>query len=532
MGARIQIETTDLTNELSPPSGEVLLAVSSTDNKLYYKYPNGSITDVGLRGVTGSQGPGLTGPQGYQGPIGPQGYQGFQGFGPTGPQGSTGSQGFQGVTGSGTQGVTGSGVYTSTQSNPVDFPLANVGESIISSLGYVYQWDGGTWNYQYSIIGPQGVTGIQGPTGVQGGQGPQGLGPTGSQGVTGSQGPTGPQGNKFSSTTQSNPLFFPPSSLGDTMVSSLGYVYQWTGAFWTYEYSILGPQGYQGPQGVTGVQGASGGPQGFQGATGPQGFQGATGAQGFQGYLGPTGSQGSGATGATGATGMDGSATQSWAKTLSVDNNSQTFSAVMGTATTISSANGGAFIALDYYSTPTALWLDANSTTNDVYIELYENGILLNTNTNDLATSSFVQMGPNQIDIVTPEYRFWPTIQGFGGDGIIQKGYKITTTDNTPLNIATISGCDGTFVSIQVKAIVSGRYGYTNSYAGDLWGVFKYDGVGTVQVGTTNSNHFSEFLTASSIIKTDGTNIFIEVAGENGKNIDWSVFYEEYIITS
>ena len=307
MGARIQIETTNLNTELSPPDGEVLLAVSSNDNRLYYKYPNGLITAVGLKGDQGPQGPGLIGPTGSQGPMGFKGYQGVQGFGPTGPQGITGSQGDQGPQGSGVQGATGYGVYTTTQSNPVDFPSVYAGESVINSLGSVYQWDGFVWGYEYSILGPQGVTGIQGPTGVQGLTGPQGFGPTGPQGTQGVQGITGSTGNRVLTTTQSNPFYFPPSTIGDSIISSIGAVYQWTGAFWTYEYSVIGPQGVQGPQGITGFQGASGGPQGLQGPTGSQGDQG---TQGFQGYVGPqgsTGPQGSGSTGPTGPNGPTGS---------------------------------------------------------------------------------------------------------------------------------------------------------------------------------------------------------------------------------
>lgn len=239
---------------------------------------------------------------------------------------------------------------------------------------------------------------------------------------------------------------------------------------------------------------------------------------------------GPGPTGATGATGP--AATQSWAQTLAVNNNSQTYNVIMGTATTISSVNGGSFIALDYASTPTALWLDANSTTNDVYIELYENGILLETNTNDLATASYIQMGPGQIDVVTQGYRFWPTVQGFGGNGIYSVAERISSTNSVAKTISTIVGCDPLNIGIEVKATIYGRYGYTSSYAGELFAAFKYDGANTVQLSTTDKVEKTEFSTATSNITTDGTNIFIEVTGETGKNIDWSVFYEEYIITT
>lgn len=255
---------------------------------------------------------------------------------------------------------------------------------------------------------------------------------------------------------------------------------------------------------------------------------GATGPQGSTGPSGPTGSQGP-----QGATGPAGSGvTQSWAQTLAINNNSQTYNVIMGTATTISSANGGSFIAMDYASTPTALWLDANSTTEDNYIELYENGILLNSNTNDFATASFIQMGPPQIDVVTQEYRLWPTIQGFGGNGISEKAERITSTNSTPLNISTFVGCDSLNIGIEVEATIFGRYGFTSSYGSKMYAVFKYNGATTTQVNTTDKVEKTEFSTATSDIITDGTNIYITVTGETSKSIEWSSFYIKYNITT
>ena len=138
--------------------------------------PQGVTGPQGPQGVTGPQGPsgaaGVTGPQGPQGVTGPQGPSGASGVtGTQGPQGVTGPQGPQGVTGpQGPQGARGS-IWSSDVGAPTT-PGGQVDDQYLdTNTGYIYRWNGSSWLYVGSILGPKGP---QGPQGSAGPTGPSG----------------------------------------------------------------------------------------------------------------------------------------------------------------------------------------------------------------------------------------------------------------------------------------------------------------------------------------------------------------------
>lgn len=204
----------------------------------------------GAQGDTGSQGyQGENGTQGYQGDTGSQGYQGAKGEqGDQGTQGTQGNQGYQGDEGNDGTSVSILGSFAVVG----DLPSTGntIGDGYLVN-GYLYVWNGTSWENVGLIQGPRGYQGVKGEQGDQG--------PRGYQGVKGDRGYQGAQG------------------------------YQG-------ERGYTGYAGSQGPQGSAGAQGPRGyqGYQGDDGRTGSSGAPGDQGPQGYQGYQGADGSQASG----------------------------------------------------------------------------------------------------------------------------------------------------------------------------------------------------------------------------------------------
>jgi hypothetical protein len=147
----------------------------------------------------------------------------------------------------------------------------------------VWKKSAGTWAYQTSIQGDQGIQGPQGVQGDQGAQGPQGI-----------QGDTGDQGLIWISADWSNATAYVVTNAlehnGSAYVCILNHTNIEPGVSpsWQTYWDLLAAKGDQGNQGIQGPQGDTG-PQGNQGLQGDQGIQG---PQGNQGPQGPTGPQG------------------------------------------------------------------------------------------------------------------------------------------------------------------------------------------------------------------------------------------------
>lgn len=148
-------------------------------------------TSTGWEAVGSGVGSGATGPTGPTGAQGPAGTPG----GPTGPTGPTGPAGAQAV------------AVTLLGSVALIADLPSTGNTqadayVVLENGFVYFWDGTSWDSLGEIQGPQGLAGATGPTGPIGPTGPSGgpTGPTGPAGETGPTGPTGPAGASTFST--------------------------------------------------------------------------------------------------------------------------------------------------------------------------------------------------------------------------------------------------------------------------------------------------------------------------------------------
>ena len=225
--------------------------------------PQGEAGPQGERGEQGEQGPqGEKGEQGEQGPQGERGEQGEQGpqgergeQGEQGPQGERGEQGEVGPQGErGKDGTSVTILGSKTEEGELPLENNNNGDGYIIN-GYLFVWDGDSWNDVGEIKGPQGERGEQGEVGPQGERGEQGeQGPQGERGEQGEQGPQGERGEQGEQGPQGE----------------------------------RGEQGEQGPQGERGEQGEVGpqGERGEQGEVGPQGERGEQGEQGPQGERG------------------------------------------------------------------------------------------------------------------------------------------------------------------------------------------------------------------------------------------------------
>ncbi len=214
-------------------------------------------------------------------------------------------------------------------------------------MGTLKYYNENTSQWEYAVIGKQGVqglTGIQGSSGAQGVEGAQGI--TGSQGITGIQGHTGIQGIQGEIGLQGI-----TGSQGITGIQGNIGIQGTEGA-----QGIQGIQGHDGTQGITGTQGLTGvqGDQGLQGIQGEQGTQGIQGSTGIQGDVGLQGIQGiQGEQGIQGVQGLTGNF------------GGETYDFYYDTDTTESDPGSGYIRLNNTLTTATELYIDDIDANND-----------------------------------------------------------------------------------------------------------------------------------------------------------------------
>ena len=251
------------------------------------KGEKGDTGDKGVKGDTGAKG--SKGDKGETGATGQQGEQGPKGdTGDTGPIGDTGPAGPTGDTGATGAGLTIKGSYNTYEELINEHPQGSDGDGYLVN-GFLYVWNGNTWENVGNIKGEKGDTGEKG---VKGDTGASGFSPT--VNVNHESGEIIITTEDGSSTILFNEL------KGDTGVKGD------TGA-----KGDTGDTGGTGPKGDTGTKGDTGksfefsdftpeqlaslkGEKGDTGATGKTGSKGGTGAKGDTGDRGPKGDTGVG----------------------------------------------------------------------------------------------------------------------------------------------------------------------------------------------------------------------------------------------
>lgn len=232
----------------------------------------------------------------------------------------------------------------------------------------------------------------------------------------------------------------------------LGYTYSFTGqGTSTYQITYFGPTGATGATGPAGVNGATG-------ATGPQGPMGPTGSfdpnvcnlmistQGLQtcGYsayitidntqtLGIDMNGGSIINVATGSNPMDAvnvgqlNLVSGLSNTLSINNNSGTYSIIMGTGTNIRSSNGGGQLELDGASTAGSVYLTND---NGVFGKSY-----LSFDENIFGYNNYLSLIANDTSTNTTTARLLAGI--YSNDVVAFKSYIDMTSTYASLNYKT-----------------------------------------------------------------------------------------------
>jgi hypothetical protein len=160
----------------------------------------------------------------------------------------------------------------------------------------------------------------------------------------------------------------------------------------------------------------------------------------------------------------------------------------------------------------------------------------INISTDVSGVVSQINMNVNDITIDTTNYINQETLNG---SKIILKGtqqyintvqdYR-TTNDNTPIVFGAVVYPDFTPVTLTgttscwLEAEVLG-FGATNSkaYGAKLFGTFKRSGGTVTQVSTTNKVEQTDFATTTSDFNITGNQIYVEVTGEAGTDIDWNL---------
>lgn len=204
-----------VTNTTGTP--EAIVTKTGTDEAPIFNFTFKHIK--GDRGQTGPQG--IQGPQGSVGPAGPQGIQGQKGdTGPAGPA------------------FVIAGIVANEGQLPAPSTLADniaylVGNDTNGYDLYVQLQDTQTWKNVGKV---ECVEGPQGPAGAQGPQGQQGI-----QGVRGS--------NWYTGTDNPPPIFSDLKVLDKYLNTRTGNVYSYSGAAWSLQGNIMGPQGEPGSGG-------------------------------------------------------------------------------------------------------------------------------------------------------------------------------------------------------------------------------------------------------------------------------------------
>lgn len=109
----------------------------------------------------------------------------------------------------------------------------------------------------------------------------------------------------------------------------------------------------------------------------------------------------------------------------------------------------------------------------------------------------------------------------------VTTGYTALTTDDTPTNVGKMEVLSASAIYIVEVKVVGKETSSTNFYGATIKAIFRYNGVGTmVLIGTSEKFERSTFTTATSKILTDGDDVFIEVTGETGTDIQWTVTYK------
>lgn len=286
---------------------------------------------------------------------------------------------------------------------------------------------------------------------------------------------------------------------------------------------------------------------------------------------------------------------QSFAETLAINNNSQTYNIIMGTATIMKSINGGGQIELDstangggpgsiYLSTDNGLYTETGMFLepggNGAYIYSYDGSITLETNASGI---SLIESGPSagQLKISTS----WLSILN---DSIFIKNNLITSvtssnSSKTPVSISSqnssfspgvynsviLGGYDDVVSTSNTLSLVNRKYGYasastTSATTSTIASIPMSDGQtmtihSLVNAVTTSPNRnlgielFAVFLKyggtiyqtsttdvtakdgygdgSTATIDTDGTNVRIRVTSNNSLTINWKTSYD-YLLTS
>lgn len=101
---------------------------------------------------------------------------------------------------------------------------------------------------------------------------------------------------------------------------------------------------------------------------------------------------------------------------------------------------------------------------------------------------------------------------------------SVQTTSSATASMASLSM--GTYSVYSIEATVS-AYDSSNAlgYGAQMFATFKNNGLSTSQISTTDNYEKSDFLSATSHIILNGSNIDIVAIGETSKTINWFVNY-------
>ena len=153
------------------------------------------------------------------------------------------------------------------------------------------------------------------------------------------------------------------------------------------------------------------------------------------------------------------------------------------------------------------------------------NGIFNNSNIGDIymnSVSGAISGNSNSGDIKYNRINGSLTSQQGGVDiesNTCDVVYVISTSNSTPVTQILPASTAVTFYDMSITAKDSTA---TYSYYGKLGGVVLKNTTYSI-INTIDINEKTNFLSATSNITTDGTNVYVEVTGEAATSIDWIV---------
>jgi|GEM_PF-5928965 len=177
-------------------------------------------------------------------------------------------------------------------------------------------------------------------------------------------------------------------------------------------------------------------------------------------------------------------------------------------------------VSKGYVDSKTYSLLDTLAVNNDAGTYSIRMGTGLIESSGNLSN---LNLTDNEVIITTPKLF---QANGISSSPVIYENTQVTTTTASTITLFTFPNTDlSADAAISFDAIVNGFCPVTGeSYFGKIFAGFNNVSSTMTQIGITNITEISSFTSSvTSDMLTNGTDVLVEVTGESGKTINWTI---------